>query len=235
VGSGATGNLINKTYVQKHNIQKDPLERPVLLKGANGAEGAITYVVNLGMELYNSKQEKHEENIRMYVANIDTHDVILGTPWLIKHNPSINWASYNITFTQCPEICKQGNKQRHTKPAQWAEEDDNEESAEEHIESWCTRQQHEVWISKLSEQQPMFARISGLEQTSYVSQPCRLPVLQISSNPSGCWKGTCHYSTNGSTPLLLGFIPDSTLALTRGIDCALLCLIVLTTSCWTCS
>jgi hypothetical protein len=167
VDSGATGNLINKAYVQKHNIQKDPLERPVLLKGANGAEGAITHVVNLGMELYNSEGEKHEENIRMYVANIDTHDVILGTPWLIKHNPSINWASYDITFTWCPEICKQGNKQRHTKPAQWTVEDNNEEPAEEHIESWCTQQQHEVWISKLSKQRPVFARISGLEQTSY--------------------------------------------------------------------
>jgi hypothetical protein len=110
VDSRATGNLINKAYVQRHNIQKDPLERPVLLKGANGVEGAITHVVNLGMELYNSEGEKHEENIRMYEANIDAHDVILGTPWLIKHNPSINWASYDITFTQCPEICKQGNK-----------------------------------------------------------------------------------------------------------------------------
>jgi hypothetical protein len=33
-------------------------------------------------------------------------DIILGTGWLIKHNPEIDWENYELKFLRCPSTCK---------------------------------------------------------------------------------------------------------------------------------
>ena len=38
----------------------------------------------------------------MYVAQIGKQDVILGTPWLRKHNPEIDWEKEEVLLSRCP-------------------------------------------------------------------------------------------------------------------------------------
>jgi hypothetical protein len=40
----------------------------------------------------------HYETIRLYCITIGNLPIIVGLPWLRKHNPNINWKEGHITF-----------------------------------------------------------------------------------------------------------------------------------------
>jgi hypothetical protein len=46
----------------------------------------------------------HHELLSFDIANIGRHQVILGIPWLKRHNPTISWPEHKVTFT-CGEEC----------------------------------------------------------------------------------------------------------------------------------
>ena len=48
---------------------------------------------------------KHQETTEFLVMNIGEHDILLGTNWLLAHNPSIDWANTTITMNRCPKNC----------------------------------------------------------------------------------------------------------------------------------
>lgn len=43
----------------------------------------------------------HQERISLDVLGVATHDIILGLPWLRKHNPRINWKKQQLSFDNC--------------------------------------------------------------------------------------------------------------------------------------
>lgn len=45
--------------------------------------------------------QNHQEQIDLDVLSTATHDVILGLPWLRKHNPRINWKDHQLSFDGC--------------------------------------------------------------------------------------------------------------------------------------
>jgi hypothetical protein len=47
----------------------------------------------------------HKETIQFYIADIGQQDIILGTPWLIMHNPNIDWTKDKVAITQCSKNC----------------------------------------------------------------------------------------------------------------------------------
>ncbi len=51
--------------------------------------------------------EKHLETITLDLGNFPKNPVILGMPWLKKHNPAIDWKNYCCTFLplNCRESC----------------------------------------------------------------------------------------------------------------------------------
>jgi hypothetical protein len=104
--SGATGNIVNKEWVRKHSIRVERLSDKRPLQCADGSMSVIQSSVKLTMRIGNS-QRHHQEDITFYVANIGSQDVILGTDWLIKHNPTIDWQNYQVTFERCPFQCNQ--------------------------------------------------------------------------------------------------------------------------------
>lgn len=104
--SGATGNLINEDYARKVKIPLKPLTRHLLVKLADDSEGIITHYTTLGLRIQQGSHY-HEETIRFYVADIGEEDIILGSKWLIKHNPEIDWAKYQLKMTRCPKSCTQ--------------------------------------------------------------------------------------------------------------------------------
>src|SRR5271168_3200728 len=101
IDSGATGNLINTEFVKTHRITPKTLKSPLRVCMADDSEGLITHYIDIGLEIQDASS-KHQEQIRLNVAEIGDHDIILGTDWLLEHNPKINWKRYELSLTRCP-------------------------------------------------------------------------------------------------------------------------------------
>ena len=43
----------------------------------------------------------HWETIRFDVTRIGGHDIILGLPWMEKHNLDVNWTTRQLRFSRC--------------------------------------------------------------------------------------------------------------------------------------
>jgi len=41
----------------------------------------------------------------MNVCDLGRTEVILGIPWLVAHNPEINWKTGEVKMTRCPPLC----------------------------------------------------------------------------------------------------------------------------------
>lgn len=67
------------------------------LRVANGKlmpeESRVTHEVVARLKIHN-----HHEEIRLDVFETATHDVILGLPWLRKHNPDIDWKNRKLSL-----------------------------------------------------------------------------------------------------------------------------------------
>jgi hypothetical protein len=105
IDNGATGNLISDRFVKTHCIKTYEIPWKIELLNADDSKSLITSRVCVNMEISNGPII-HRESITLYVGNIGSHEIILGTPWLIKHNPSINWTKYLLQLDRCPEECK---------------------------------------------------------------------------------------------------------------------------------
>jgi hypothetical protein len=97
IDSGATGNLISKKLVQKYHIPELELLQRMDLINANGSKSIINTRVKVNM-IIGQQEHKHKEQISFFVRDIETHDILLGTDWLIKHNPTIDWNKYTLTM-----------------------------------------------------------------------------------------------------------------------------------------
>jgi len=140
--SGATGMFINRQTATRHGFKLQKLERPLMVKNVDGtinSGGAITHQVEC-----NVFYKGHVERIRMDVCNLGKTEVILGMPWLVVHNPEINWETGEVKMTRCPPLCggKSKRKERvrmtateeEKKIIRWAIDDKEDWGREEEIE-----------------------------------------------------------------------------------------------------
>jgi len=51
------------------------------------------------------RYKDHDGWSPFYVSSIGHKAIILGHPWLVKHNPEINWHTGEVSMTRCPESC----------------------------------------------------------------------------------------------------------------------------------
>ena len=108
IDSGATSNFINATFVTSMSIptQLRSLRQPLfLIDGTPISSGDITHTTcPLQMDVC----DNHSERILFDIVSLGSVAVILGLPWLRKHNPTITWSpketlSFNSTF--CQKYC----------------------------------------------------------------------------------------------------------------------------------
>ena len=98
--------IINEQLVKELNLPITPLSQPLTVKLADGS-------ISSSKILYETKPillkiNNHLETMKLLVANIN-FEIMLGLPWVRKHNPTINWATQEVKFNQ-PE-CSNGNCQ----------------------------------------------------------------------------------------------------------------------------
>jgi Reverse transcriptase (RNA-dependent DNA polymerase) len=89
VNSGAGGTFMDQNYAQKQGFNLTKLEYLIMARNVDETEnkqGTIWYYMDLDLHV-NSKT--HME--RFLITGLGNQKVILGLPWLWKHNPEINW------------------------------------------------------------------------------------------------------------------------------------------------
>lgn len=110
IDSGAAGfGFIDRQFAKRHNLQTSPLpkRRQLLLADGKPSDTLSDYIV------IPQRAGDHVEWAFFYICNLSTKDpVILGLPWLQRHNPDIDWPSHTVVFDSpyCLHQCCLENK-----------------------------------------------------------------------------------------------------------------------------
>jgi RNase H-like domain found in reverse transcriptase/Reverse transcriptase (RNA-dependent DNA polymerase)/Integrase zinc binding domain/Chromo (CHRromatin Organisation MOdifier) domain len=102
IDSGASGNFIDVDFIKVHSIPVAPKRIPVDLEVVDGRPivgGQITHetlAIALGIST-------HSESIVFHATHLGHYQVILGIPWLRKHDPQITWSQHRLRFSS--EFC----------------------------------------------------------------------------------------------------------------------------------
>ena len=101
--NGATGLFIDRAFVHKNGMKTRVLPEPIKVYNVDGTlnqGGSITEEVTL---MFTHKG--HKERAVFEVCDLGKATLIIGQPWLYKHNPEINWQTGEVKMTRCPREC----------------------------------------------------------------------------------------------------------------------------------
>ncbi len=97
IDSGAAGNFIDATFAKTHHIPLVPCVSHLAVAALDGrplGSGRVQFITE-------EKQLRvgalHTETISLFVFQSPQTPIILGLPWLERHNPSISWSERQIT------------------------------------------------------------------------------------------------------------------------------------------
>jgi hypothetical protein len=94
VDSGANGNFISQSYINKHNIPTQAMTNPQRVLLADGhpiSADRLALRSPFSVANYNS-------HVDFAVLPINGYDAILGMPWLKEVSPVIDWSSQRVTI-----------------------------------------------------------------------------------------------------------------------------------------
>ena len=92
IDSGAGGKSIDQNYARTLTLPLQNLMKPIPALNVDGTlnkKGTIKHYINLDLDIFGQKQMIH-----LLVTGVGKQKIILGFPWLQKHNPIIN--NWNI-------------------------------------------------------------------------------------------------------------------------------------------
>jgi len=151
--SGATGMFMDRQTAARHGFKLQKLERPLMVKNVDGtvnSGGAITHQVEC-----NVFYKGHMERMRMDVCDLGKTEVILGIPWLVAHNPEINWETGEVKMTRCPPLCGgKGRKKEKIRMTATEEEEKIVRWAIDNKEDWGREEEIEEDHRKIKEMVP---------------------------------------------------------------------------------
>src|SRR5258707_15665554 len=103
--SGATGMFINRSFVQKHQLETTLLPQPVLMcnvnvNGSPNENGSVMEEVHITLHF-----RHHSERAHLAVGNLGQQTVIIGHSWLTLHNPEVDWVSQKVSMMRWPPSC----------------------------------------------------------------------------------------------------------------------------------
>ena len=103
---GATALFINSTFAQLQRLKFIPMQHLCDLTVADSrtvSSGTITHIV----QIESFALEAYTKSIELFVTILGQYLVVLGLPWLRKHNPRIRFKDNTITFDSehCLEHC----------------------------------------------------------------------------------------------------------------------------------
>src|SRR6266516_4392809 len=101
---GATGLFADTAFVREKGFTTRTLQRPVPVKNVDGSPneaGSIKEVVDLVLRF-----KDHSERALFGVTNLGKQNLILGFPWLRKHNPEVDWKTGDVKMSRCSQGCR---------------------------------------------------------------------------------------------------------------------------------
>uniref|UniRef100_A0A8C4ZXL3 Gypsy retrotransposon integrase-like protein 1 n=1 Tax=Gadus morhua TaxID=8049 RepID=A0A8C4ZXL3_GADMO len=94
IDSGADGNFMDTSLVSELNLVPAQLKSPLEARALTGARfSQITHVTPPVSLLISGN---HQEDLVFHMLDSPTAPIVLGRPWLVKHNPHIDWANNTI-------------------------------------------------------------------------------------------------------------------------------------------
>ena len=126
--SGATGIVMSSEFARKQGFKLKKLERPMQVRNLDGTlnkEGPIENTVKV-----NLYYQGHVERTEIDVIGGQKWSVIIGMPWLARHNPEVNWRTGEVKMTRCPPEC---GRQWRPKQGKSGWQKQKEEEAKEEV------------------------------------------------------------------------------------------------------
>jgi len=117
---------MNITFAQEKRFKIEKLKKLLLVRNIDGtvnAGGAITYQVECNMFF-----KEHMERARIDVYNLGKTEVILRMPWLVAHNPEIDWEKGKVKMIRCLPICGRRKQEEKEKEVKKVEKNENKET-----------------------------------------------------------------------------------------------------------
>lgn len=93
IDSGADESLTDWGLAAKLRLNSEPLARPIEASALNGTE---LFNITHTIETVKLHTHGHKELINFYLFQSPSQALILGHPWLHKHNHHFNWKSRTI-------------------------------------------------------------------------------------------------------------------------------------------
>ena len=93
---GARGIFLDQKFAQKHNLRTTKLEQQIRARyvdRTDNKQGAIRFYTDLDIKIGNQTFQE-----RFYITGLGNQKVILGLPWLRKHNPEIHWKKGTVAW-----------------------------------------------------------------------------------------------------------------------------------------
>uniref|UniRef100_A0A671X748 Gypsy retrotransposon integrase-like protein 1 n=1 Tax=Sparus aurata TaxID=8175 RepID=A0A671X748_SPAAU len=94
VDSGADDNFIDSNLVEQHGLLVTELEVPKEVLALDSRQ--LDIVTHKTEPLKLTLSGNHQEHIELYVIKSPLTPIVLGLPWLTKHNPHIDWTTSTI-------------------------------------------------------------------------------------------------------------------------------------------
>lgn len=98
IDSGASGNFASESFIKRHGIATQRKKEGYELIAVDGSSLPSVERETIPLPL---AIQRHHEEIVLDVTDMASHDIVLGIPWLRKHNPVIDWRRGVLTFEQC--------------------------------------------------------------------------------------------------------------------------------------
>ncbi|KAI5116176.1 hypothetical protein M0805_006871 [Coniferiporia weirii] len=98
IDSGAEGKFIDAKFVIKHRIPTKPLTHPIHVRNVDGTPNQHRTITRFTWRLI--KIGGRSIMTTFLVTSLGKEDVILGLPWLKRHNPAIDWTAGTISINK---------------------------------------------------------------------------------------------------------------------------------------
>ncbi len=117
IDSGAAGNFIDIRFANTHNLPLVPCESRVAVAALDRLPLGTGQVKFITKDLCLRTGILHLETLRLFAIDSPQNPIILGLPWLERHNPQISWTTRQILqwSDSCQQNCLLTNLS-HTSP-----------------------------------------------------------------------------------------------------------------------
>jgi hypothetical protein len=103
VDCGATSDFIDSEYVKASGIPVCRLLQPIPVFNVEGSPNEAGFIRDVATLVLRYKG--HSERVQLAVTGLGKQKLILGYSWLWKHNPEINWDTWEVKMSRCPSGC----------------------------------------------------------------------------------------------------------------------------------